>query len=233
MIVIDAHLDLSWNVLNWNRDLTLTVPEIRQLEAGLSERNRATSTAAFPEMRRAEVAVCFATLLARATDLNKDKLDYGSQEIASAIAQGQLAYYRIEESKEQVRMVKDWPSLEAQVQDWNRTDKDSDPNRIHSQYGGRGYDPFTGSGDRLVEAGPESGRPGSLRRKRVRSRRGLARGLTSLGRDLLRLIDELGMILDVTHLADESFWAGGRTLHGPVLASQDPRSYATKSIPGG
>ena len=111
--------------MNWNRDLTLTVPEIRRLEAGLSERNRATNTVAFPEMRKGEVAVCFATLLARATDLDEDNLDYRNQEIACAIAQGQLAYYRIMESKGQLRMLKDRPSLEAQIQDWNSTDKDS------------------------------------------------------------------------------------------------------------
>ena len=51
MIVIDAHLDLAWNALSWNRDLTLTVPEIRASEAGMKERNRGTNTVAFPEMR--------------------------------------------------------------------------------------------------------------------------------------------------------------------------------------
>jgi hypothetical protein len=34
MIVIDGHLDLSWNALNWCRDLTLPVEEIRRAEAG-------------------------------------------------------------------------------------------------------------------------------------------------------------------------------------------------------
>ena|SRR5436190_16406445 len=38
MIVIDSHLDLSWNVLNWNRDLEFTVAEIRNMEYGLSEK---------------------------------------------------------------------------------------------------------------------------------------------------------------------------------------------------
>jgi len=35
MLVIDAHLDLSWSALNWNRDLTLEVSIIRQSEAGM------------------------------------------------------------------------------------------------------------------------------------------------------------------------------------------------------
>ncbi len=32
MFTIDAHLDLSMNAIEWNRDLRLTVHEIRQRE---------------------------------------------------------------------------------------------------------------------------------------------------------------------------------------------------------
>ena len=118
MIVIDAHLDLAWNALSWNRDLTLTVPEVRASEAGMKERNRGTNTVAFPEMRTGEVAVCLATVLARASGLGEALLDYRSREIACAMAQGQLAYYRIMESEGRLRMLKDWPSLEAHFRNW-------------------------------------------------------------------------------------------------------------------
>jgi hypothetical protein len=33
MLIIDAHLDLSWNALGWNRDLDQTVAEIRLSES--------------------------------------------------------------------------------------------------------------------------------------------------------------------------------------------------------
>ena len=36
MIVVDSHLDLAWNALNWNRDLTLPLEEIQGAEAGMS-----------------------------------------------------------------------------------------------------------------------------------------------------------------------------------------------------
>jgi membrane dipeptidase len=65
MIVIDAHLDLSYKALNWNRDLTPPVAEIRRMEAGMHEKGRGTNTVAFPELRAGEVAVCLATVLAR------------------------------------------------------------------------------------------------------------------------------------------------------------------------
>jgi len=95
MMVVDSHLDLAWNALSWNRDLNRSVPEIRSSEAGMAGQGRAMNTVAFPEMRQGEVAVCLATLLARASGLNEPLLDYRTREIACAMAKGQLAYYRV------------------------------------------------------------------------------------------------------------------------------------------
>ena len=44
-------------------------------------------------------------------------------------------------------------------------------------------------------------------------------GLTSKGRELLAAMDAVGMVLDVTHLADGSFWQAVEIYRGPVLAS--------------
>ncbi len=41
MILIDAHLDLSMNALQWNRDLTQGVYDIRRQEEGMAEKGRA------------------------------------------------------------------------------------------------------------------------------------------------------------------------------------------------
>ena len=32
MLIVDAHLDLAWNALDWNRDLSLPVGDIRRRE---------------------------------------------------------------------------------------------------------------------------------------------------------------------------------------------------------
>ncbi len=108
MIVSDSHLDLVWNALNWNRDITLPVAEIRRLEAGMNEELRGVNTVGLAEMRKGDVAVRLATLLARASNLGESKLDYRNQEIACAIAQGQLAYYRILDGQGLLRMLRDW-----------------------------------------------------------------------------------------------------------------------------
>jgi membrane dipeptidase len=220
MFVIDAHLDLSWNALNWNRDLTLTVGEIRALETGMKENNRATNTVAFPEMRKAGVAVCLATLLARASGLAEPMLDYRNQEIASAMAQGQLAYYRIMECKRELRMLRDRESLRAHIQEWKADGSASPIGFILSM---EGADPILSpqqvpqwwrDGLRVV---------GLAHYGRSAYAHGTASsgGLTPNGRELLKSMAEVGMILDVTHLADQSFWDAVDLFHGPVLASHN------------
>ena len=93
MLIFDAHLDLSWNALQWNRDLQRSVYTLRVQESSLSGPGRGQGTVAFPEMRQGRVALCFSTLLARATGRSDPGVDFGSTAQAYAQTQGQLAYY--------------------------------------------------------------------------------------------------------------------------------------------
>src|SRR2546423_1787836 len=67
MLIFDAHLDLAWNALDWNRDLRLPVSDIRrrEREQGLTEKGRGVNTVSFVELRRGQVGVFIATLLPR------------------------------------------------------------------------------------------------------------------------------------------------------------------------
>jgi membrane dipeptidase len=221
MIVIDSHLDLAWNALNWNRDLTLTVPEIRCLESGMKEAHRATNTVAFPEMRKAEVVIFLATLLARASSLGEDKLDYRNQEIACAMARGQFAYYRILESQGQLRMLKSWQGVEAHLRDWTAPDRRSAP--LGFILSMEGADPIL-SPRQVIEWWNDGLRVVGLAHYGLSAYAhgtGASGGLTSRGADLLEAMEQVGMILDVTHLTDESFWQAVEQFKGPVLASHN------------
>ena len=88
MIIVDAHLDLAWNALQWNRNLQHSVYTIRTEESNLSGAGRGQGTVALPEMRRGRVALCFGTLLARSTGRPIQNLDYSSPYQAYAVAQG-------------------------------------------------------------------------------------------------------------------------------------------------
>src|SRR5579864_8386055 len=119
MLLIDSHLDLSWNALGWNRDLRRSVDEIRAAEAGMTERGRQTNTVCFPEMRRGEVAISVATLLARChPDGRELNLDFRTREIASAVAQGQLAYYRALAEDGVCRLIGDRAGLKRSFTEW-------------------------------------------------------------------------------------------------------------------
>jgi hypothetical protein len=53
MFTIDAHLDLSMNALEWNRDLTQPLASINAREAGLSDKpDRGKATVSLPELRK-------------------------------------------------------------------------------------------------------------------------------------------------------------------------------------
>ena len=64
--IIDAHLDLSMNALEWNRDLSRPLGEIREREAGRTDKkDRGRGTVCLPEMRRGKIGLCVATQIAR------------------------------------------------------------------------------------------------------------------------------------------------------------------------
>ncbi len=220
MIVIDSHLDLSWNALGWNRDLNQTVAEIRASEAGMAEKGRGTNTVSLPELRKGEVAICLATVLARAKPRGDSSLDFRTQEIACAVAQGQLAYYRVLERAGKARLLRDRSALLKHLAEWKAAPDTTPLGFILSM---EGADPILdpdhaadwwADGLRVVglaHYGPSAYAVGT----------GASGGLTPKGRELLRHMEKLGMVLDATHLCDESFWEALDLFHGPVLASHN------------
>src|SRR5262245_26746622 len=125
MLAFDWHLDLAWNALEWNRDLARPVAEVRrrEVEAGYQGPGRGCNTVTLPALRDGNVAVVSATLLARHDRFGVQlgfipKSGYESAEAANAMALGQLAYYRALERRSVVRILTDWPKLDAHVREW-------------------------------------------------------------------------------------------------------------------
>lgn len=119
MLIFDAHLDLAMNALEWNRDLTRPIEEIRRREAGLSDKpDRGNGTVTFPEMRRGGVGLCVATQIARYVKPGNPLPGWHSPEQAWAQTQGQLAWYRAMEEVGQLVQIKASTGLEKHVQLW-------------------------------------------------------------------------------------------------------------------
>ena len=227
MLIIDAHLDLSMNALQWNRNLLDSVYTIRAKEAGVPGKGRAQGTVALPEMRAGRVAVSVATMLARSTGHKVEHIDYESQAQSYGMANGQLAYYRGLEADGQVRILADAPGLRAHVAEWERwEDEGADPfttPRLGFVISMEGADPIRDPGQlaqwwdaglRLL--GPTHYGPG-----RYAGGTGTELGLTDLGKPLLKAMMRLGILLDLTHFSDEAFWEAVAIYDGLVLASHN------------
>ncbi len=175
--IFDGHLDLSWNALSWDRDITLELDVLNRLEQGLDDhpaRGRATTT--LPEMRRGGVALCQATLLARAKSGSRIHggssrlgLDFANQEIASATARGQLAYYELLERRGLLRMIRTAGDLDAHWTDWAGDGSAAPIGYILAMEGADPIVDVAHAAD-LVGPRPPLGEPGSLRQEPLRGR---------------------------------------------------------------
>lgn len=228
MLIIDAHLDHSLNAIQFNRDLLEPAHVIRILERDVPGKSRANNTVSFPDMRRGRVGLCIATLLARSTGRAVPNIDYPSPTQAYGMAHGQLAYYRALEQGGHVRIIVEPGALDAHMAEWEAWDAQPDPDPEASPPLGfvlsmEGADPILepdqleywwGVGLRLL--GLTHYGPG-----RYAGGTGVSSGLTDLGRAILPEMERLGVLLDLTHSSDRSFWESLELYNGPVLASHN------------
>src|ERR671911_2224598 len=119
MLIVDAHLDLAMNAIEWNRDLTRPIDEIRARERDLTDKpDRGRGTVSFDEMRRGRVGLCVATQIARYVAPGNPLRGWHSPEQAWAMTQGQLAWYRAMEERGELIQVRDRAGLDEQLSRW-------------------------------------------------------------------------------------------------------------------
>src|SRR5687768_6075029 len=122
MLLIDGHLDLSMNALEWNRDLMRPLAEVRKREQGKTDKiDRGRGVCTLPEMRRGQIGLCIATQIARYV------AGWHSPEIAWAMTQGQLAWYRAMEDRGQMVQIADRPALDRHIALWQNDPPDDAP----------------------------------------------------------------------------------------------------------
>lgn len=225
MLIVDSHLDLAWNALQWERDLRLPVHSLREQEIGRSGPGRGKGTVALPEMRRGCVALCFATLLARCTGRPEAGLDYASPAQAFAAAQGQLAYYRALAGTDEARLVGNLDELERHLAEWQAWE--AAPQTAQPPLGFvvsmESADPILSPGQLPIwqEAGVRVIGPAHYGPGRYAGGTGSEQGLTPDGLALLGEMERCGVILDLTHLSDLAFRQALEHYGGPLLASHN------------
>ena len=219
MLLFDAHLDIAWNAIDWNRDLLLSVADLRNVERRTAgERPGAWHRDLSRDAPR-QVGLCIATLLARlAREVMPAIQRYDNMTSAYAAAYGQLFYYRALVDQGVLRWIKDAASLNAHIQAWQANAATTPLGFILSM---EGADPVLAPAQlgEWWEAGLRIIGPAHYGVSPYAHGTGTEGGLFPPGPDLLKEMDRIGMILDVTHLSDQCFDEAMDIYHGPVLAS--------------
>ncbi len=119
VFIIDCHLDLAMNAIEWNRDLRKSVIEIRSRENGMNDKlDRAKGTVALPELRQGNIGLVVATQIARFVEPGSELLGWNSPEIAWGITQAQLAWYHAMEELGEMVQVTNLMQLEKHLDLW-------------------------------------------------------------------------------------------------------------------
>jgi len=210
------------NAMEWNRDLRLPVSVIRSREKGLNDKpDRAKGTVSLPELRKGGIGLVVATQIARYVAPDNPLPGWHSPWQAWSQTQGQLAWYSSMEEAGEMVMIRDLPSLERHVALWagpetaglpvgyilslEGADSLVTPDYLHRAwaYGLRAVGPAHYGPGRYANGTDSSGR------------------LSPDGKRLLREMEQLGFILDATHLCDDAFWDAMDIYDGPVWASHN------------
>lgn len=238
-MIFDAHLDLSLNAIEFNRDLRCTVEEIRAEEKGMEGKGRACGTVAFPEMREAGMGIVVATQIAGCMKPGMVASGWNSPQQAWAMTQAQLAWYKEMEDVGEMRMLSDLAAFEDQLALWSQ---DEVPANAPIGY----ILSLEGADSIITPKHLERSWQGGLR---VMGPAHYGEGRYAFGHDrtgklkpggveLVEEMDRLGMILDVTHLCDDTFWQCLDIFDGSVWASHsncralvnDPRQFSDEQI---
>lgn len=208
-MLIDGHLDLAYNALK-GRDLTLELEVLRTRE----QRQREEAMVTLPELRRAGIRIVFATLFvmprAAASDPSAQKT-YSSSEEAHILAVEQLDLYERWEEQGWVRILRQRSDLNEQLQEeaplgvvllMEGADPIRNPREVEWWFN-RGVRIIGPAWKGTLYAGGTSA-PGPL---------------TALGKELIWAIKEQRLILDTSHLAEQSFWDALELQPASVIAS--------------
>lgn len=223
MFIIDAHLDLSMNALEWNRDLRKPINEINAREQGLTDKpDRGLGVVSLPELRKGNIGLVVATQIGRYVAAGNNLPGWHSPQQAWAQTQGQLAWYKTMEDAGEMVQINDLISLENHLKLWTQKgDSVTKPvgyilslegadSLVEVSYLERAYN----NGLRAV--GPAHYGPGRYANGTDATGKMGAEGVA-----LLKEMERLNIILDATHLCDDAFWQALDNFNGHIWASHN------------
>jgi len=241
-LIFDVHLDLSMNALEWNRDLAMPIEKLRESEQGMTDlKGRGINTVTFGEMRRGGIGLCVATQIGGCMKPAGPVASWESPAQAWAMTQGQRAYYEAMTDLGEMTPVTNLEQLDAHLARWSDPAVAADSNEpIGYVLSLEGADSIVKLDylDRAYESGLRAIGPAHYGAGRYALGHDQIGGLPEGGREFLKKVDELGLILDATHLSDGCFFEALEIFTGTVWASHsncralvdDPRQFTDEQI---
>jgi membrane dipeptidase len=217
-MIIDGHEDIAYSVLSGGRQFTTSVAANRLREGG-PHPGLGTCTLALPDLLRGQVGIVFGTLFTMPAHVGSsdlpDERAYHSVEEAHAFGLQELALYRQLAERDDVRLITSKADLHAVQQHWAEGSpqlgivllmENADPIRTPAETAW-----WYEQGVRIV--GPAWGATRYCGGTRAPG------PLTPAGRELMGELARCGMVLDLSHMAEESFWQALELFDGQVIAS--------------
>jgi len=225
MCIVDAHEDIAYNVFSLGRDVRRSAFETRRLEKEAEpSRKSDVCMLGLPEWLAGGVAVVCGTIFAApAGEGFSGPYTYATAEEAHSLGQAQLDFYhRLAEENDQVAVIGSRTDLDAVLSSWEGETpcvgiiplmEGADPIREPAE-----AESWFERGLRMVGLSWGMG-------SRYAGGNSVPGPLTESGRELLAAMEELGLALDISHLAEEAFFEALDCFGGPVVASHsNPRA---------
>jgi membrane dipeptidase len=230
-LIVDAHEDIAWNMMCYGRDYTQSAKVTRDREAGgpvVAETGIATL--GLPEWLAGGVAVIFGTLFVepkRSPFASPFSQNYVTADEAFTHAMRQIDIYRrLADENSSIRLITTRADLNSVLATWS-PGAEAAKRQIGIVLLMENADPIRKPDEveRWYEAGLRLIGPAWMA-SRYCGGTGEPGPLTDDGIRLLRHMQALNMILDTSHMAEQSFFQAIERYDGPVIASHsNPRHY--------
>jgi membrane dipeptidase len=223
MFIIDAHLDLGMNAMEWNRDLTQPIAAINMREAGLIDKpDRGLGVVSLPELRKGNIGLVVGTQIGRYVAPDNHLPGWHSPQQAWAQTQGQLAWYKAMEDAGEMVQINNLAALENHLALW-ADGEDGAKKPVGYILSLEGADSFVDVSylERAYNNGLRAVGPAHYGPGRYANGTDAAGKMGSNGLELLKEMERLNVILDATHLCDDAFWQALNNFNGHVWASHN------------
>ena len=230
MLIVDAHEDIAYNALKYNRNYLTSALNIRAVESN-SKTVQETGIACLgkQEWLSGKIGIIFATLFVPPfshCDGNQEHMYYKNSDEAHYLAVQQLNYYHDLDQTDCFKIIFNQNDMQTVINSWHNKNIQPIIGLILSM---EGADPvrtideleyWYDHGLRLI--GPAwSG-------TRYCGGTGDPKGLTKPGENLLETMSDLNYILDVSHMSELSLEQSIDMYDGVVIASHSNPRYAAK-----